>query len=84
MHQRPHKRKKVHPLYAQLYDCRREANITGEAVANAIGWNQQTLARAERGLCNSSLNFVCDYAAYFGFDVVLQKRGIGNEDSQKQ
>jgi DNA-binding XRE family transcriptional regulator len=65
---------RTHPLMRDLIIARVSAGITQPDLAEAIGYEWKSISQMETGARNIYLQRIIDYADYFGYDLVLQKR----------
>ena len=64
----------VHPIRAQLRQLRVSANITQTRLGEELGYNKNQMSRIERGNRRACLEWIIDYASFFGYDITLTPR----------
>lgn len=63
----------VHPVVLELMKTRRRGRISQKNLAEKLGYSEDVIGNAERGVSPPRISVVSDWAEFLGYRIVLEK-----------
>jgi DNA-binding XRE family transcriptional regulator len=63
----------VHPVIQELVKARRTVRVSQKDLAEKLGYSEDALGNAERGISSPRISMASDWAEYLGYRIVLEK-----------